>query len=603
MIPQHIKKQIIDQTNIVEVVGEVVSLTKKGSSYFGLCPFHDDKHPSMSVNNEKRMFNCFSCNTKGNVIFFFSKFHHLTEDQATIQLAKRLGIEISEQTSKEALQQERLLKTMKEASSFYHFYLNNSQEGLIAKKYLHERGIDDALIETLQIGLASSERDYLYQALKGKNCPELDQVELGLIKLDAHNHAYDIFRQRIMFPVTNPSGQVVGFSGRIYQPSDQAKYINSIDNAIFHKGQILYHFYEALSEIRKQDKVMLLEGFMDVIACMKAGIGYGVATMGTALTKEHIQLILGVTKNIVLCFDGDDAGVHAMKRSASLLARFGILPRAVVLPNQLDPDEYLQKHGKEALRSYIERNEKSVYDWLYDLAIQNTVLNDLESAEKLKKNVFEFLRFSKQNTIIDHFLKKMAIDLDVSVETLKHDFGAMPTYIPEIEIVDGMPKAEKVFSTKPIEIKKKVFRAYDVVVRHMIESKKKFLAFTEKFENTFYIDNRLSIYFDFIKKMGIYFAENDEMDEEDFMTIAASLDTSSELKSYTAFAKRILMDTMVNVNDNTEFEQCLKTIEDCVHELSQANLYNKAMGSKNNEDIQKFETIRKRQVKIVSGED
>lgn len=603
MIPQHIKKQIIDQTNIVEVVGEVVSLTKKGSSYFGLCPFHDDKHPSMSVNNEKKMFNCFSCNTKGNVIFFFSKFHHLTEDQATIQLAKRLGIEISEQTSKEALQQERLFKTMKEATNFYHFYLNNSQEGLIAKNYLRERGINDSLIETLQIGLASSERDYLYQALMGKNCPELDQVELGLIKLDAHNHAYDVFRQRIIFPVTNPSGQIVGFSGRIYQPSDQAKYINSVDNAIFHKGQILYHFYEALSEIRKQDKVMLLEGFMDVIACIKAGIGYGVATMGTALTKEHIQLLLGVTKNIVLCFDGDDAGIHAMKRSASLLARYGILPKAIVLPNHLDPDEYARKHGNAALLSYIEHNEKSVYDWLYDLAVQNTVLNDLESMEKLKKNVFEFLRFSKQNTIVEHFLKKLAIDLDVSVETLKQDFGTLSTYIPEIETEAVIPKVEKTFSTKSIEIKKKAFRAYDVVIRHMIESKKKFLTFNEKFENTFYIDNRLSIYFDFIKKMGIYFAENDEMDEEDFMMLATSLDTSSELKSYTAFAKRILMDTMVNVNDNTEFEQCLKTIEDCVHELSQASLYNKAMGSKNNEDIQKFETIRKRQVKIVSGED
>ena len=292
-----------------------------------------------------------------------------------------------------------------------------------------------------------------------------------------------------------------------------------------------------------------------------------------------------------------------MKRSAGLLARFGILPKAVVLPNHLDPDEYAKKHGGDALCNYIRQHEKSVYDWLYDIAIQHTVFNDLESMEKLKKNVFEFLRFSKQNTIVEHFLKKLSTDLDVSVETLKQDFGTLSTYVPEIEAVEILPTIEKSFSTKPIEIKKRVFRAYDVVIRHMIESKKKFLAFNEKFENTFYIDNRLSIYFDFIKKMGIYFAENDEMDEEDFMMLATSLDTSSELKSYTAFAKRILTDTMVNVNDNTEFEQCLQAIEDCVHELSQANLYNKAMGSKNNEDIQKFETIRKRQVKIVSGED
>lgn len=200
-----------------------------------------------------------------------------------------------------------------------------------------------------------------------------------------------------MFPITNPSGQIVGFSGRIYTKSDQAKYINSVDNAIFHKGQILYHFHEALDAIKKNDKIFLLEGFMDVIACMKAGINYGVATMGTALTSEHIKLILSATKNIVLFFDGDGAGINAMKKSCGILAGYGILPKAIVLPNNLDPDEYVKNFGVEKFLKYITENEKSAYQWLYDLALKNYIKGDLESTEKFKK---KFLTLSEyQNKI------------------------------------------------------------------------------------------------------------------------------------------------------------------------------------------------------------
>ena len=352
MISQNIKKQIIDQTNIVEVVGEVVQLTKKGSSYFGLCPFHNDNHPSMSVNNEKKMFNCFSCNTKGNVIYFMSRFHNITDDQATIMLAKRLGIEISEASTKEAIKQERLLKVMNDATLFYQFYLNNSEEGLEAKKYLFSRGIDEDIIKKLKIGLASSERNYLNLALKQKNHSELDQIELGLIKNDDTNTSYDVFRNRIIFPIENNNGQVVGFSGRIYRDNNQAKYINSSDNEIFHKGKILYHFHDAIPAVRENNKIIIFEGFMDVIAAIRANIHYGVATMGTALTNDHIKAILSLTKNIILCFDGDEAGIHAMKRSAMLFANYQIIPKAIVLPNNQDPDEYVKENGLDVGFAY-----------------------------------------------------------------------------------------------------------------------------------------------------------------------------------------------------------------------------------------------------------
>lgn len=603
MISRDIKQQIINQTNIVEVVGEVVKLTKKGSSYFGLCPFHNDNNPSMSVNNEKRMFNCFSCNTKGNVIYFMSRFHNITEDQATIALAKRLGIEISEASTKEAIKQERLLKVMNEATNFYQYYLNNTEEGIKAKEYLNNRGINDTLIKSLRIGLSPSERNYLNLALKQKNISELDQVELGLVKIDDKNNANDIFRTRIMFPIDNSAGQVVGFSGRIYTESNQAKYINSSDNAIFHKGQILYNFHNATPFIRQNDKVIIYEGFMDVIASLKVGINYAVATMGTALTTDHIKMILNLTKNITLCFDGDSAGINAMKRSAMMFSSVGIIPKAIVLPNGMDPDEYLKTFGEEALHNYYQANEKNVYYWLYDLAKRSFIKGDLESTEKFKKEVFEFIRFSKQNTIIEYFIKLLSEEIDVSIDTLMKDFGRADYQMnitPDNVVVK---EQEPVVKTKPVTIKKKVFIAYDKIVKHMIFSKDRYFDFINDIENKSYIDVSLSIYFEIIKKIEEYYAENEVIDEIDFKNMCQSLDEANNTTKYTEFAEKVLYNTIANVSDVNEFKQCVVTLKQCYNDLNSRKLYNKAVSSYEIDAIKNFEDLKKDFVKIETKED
>lgn len=604
MIPSKIREQIIDQTNIVEVVGEVVQLTKKGSSYFGLCPFHDDKNPSMSVSGSKKIFNCFSCHTSGNVIRFFSLYNHITEDQAAIQLAKRLGITISENVSKESIKQERLIKVTTEARKFYHFYLNNSNEGIVAKDYLLKRGIDSDFINSLQIGLAPSKKDYLHQALNEANCSELDQIEVGLVKINDRNEAYDVFKERIMFPVTNLSGQVVGFSGRIYKDSNQAKYINSPETAIFHKGQILYHFFESISSIKKNDKIILLEGFMDVIACLKSGIENGVATMGTALTNDHIKSIIGVTKNITLCFDGDEAGINAMKRSCAMLSNFNILPKAIVLPNELDPDEYQKKYGSQALIKYFNENELSAYEWLYILASKSFIKGDLESKEKLKREVFDFIKISKQNTIIEHYLNKLSIDLEVSFESLVKDFNKSSILQMTRNYETSQNFKDK--STKilrPVKIKRKVIIAYNIIIKHMIASKLKLLEFNDKFGDDLYLDSSLIIYFELIKKMAIFYADNDEMDEDDFLHICEKLDFANGTNVYKKFAEELLANQFIDVKNNLEYEQCLKAIDQCDKELSQAKLFNRAIDSQNVDDIKKFESSKKNYVKIVSKED
>ena len=604
MISPNIKRQIIDQTNIVEVVGEVVKLTKKGSSYFGLCPFHNDKNPSMSVNADKKMFNCFSCNTKGNVIYFFSRYNNISEDQAVITLAKRLGIEISEATTKEAVKQERLYKVMNEATSFYQFYLNNSEEGLVAKKYLADRGISEEIINSLKIGLSAKAPNYLNLALRQKNFSELDQVELGLVKIDENNNAYDVFKGRIMFPLENNHGQVVGFSGRIYEKNNQAKYINSTDNAIFHKGQLLYNFHNAAPHIRENDKIVIYEGFMDIIASMKAGMNYAVATMGTALTNEHIKAILNLTKNVTLCFDGDEAGLHAMKRAAFMFANYGVMPKAVVLPNGMDPDEYIKEYGNDALNNYFVKNEKNVFNCLYELAKKKYIVDDIESAEMFKKEVFEFLRFSKQNTIVERFLKELSEDINISLDTLKKDFGTLETTNNDV-VIDTpiIEQPKEVIKTKNVIIKRKVFLAYDVVLKHILNSKDRFIEFRSKLKDELYIDSRLGIYFDFVKKLEIFYAENNRMDDEDFLEIGKKLDFANNTNVYLKFAEHIINETICNIKDSSEFNQCLDTIISCYAEIYNTRLYNKAITSRTDEDIKNYEDVRKKNVRILTKED
>ena len=531
-----------------------------------------------------------------------SRFHNITDDQATIMLAKRLGIEISEASTKEAIKQERLLKVMNDATLFYQFYLNNSEEGLEAKKYLFSRGIDEDTIKKLKIGLASSERNYLNLALKQKNHSELDQIELGLIKNDDTNTSYDVFRNRIIFPIENNNGQVVGFSGRIYRDNNQAKYINSSDNEIFHKGKILYHFHDAIPAIRENNKIIIFEGFMDVIAAIRANIHYGVATMGTALTNDHIKAILSLTKNIILCFDGDEAGIHAMKRSAMLFANYQIIPKAIVLPNNQDPDEYVKENGIDKLNQYFVANEKNVYAYLYDLAFKKFIKGDLESAENFKKEVFEFARFSKTNTIVEHFIKMLAEDLEVSFDSLMKDFGKMD-YIHSSNEALPLEKTEIQTKIKPIKIKKKVFLAYNMLIKHMIFSKRKFIEFKNQIGDELYLDKKLAIHFEFVKKMEIFYAENEKMDEEDFMEISKKLDEANNSLAYSTFAREILEKVISNIKDDDEFMQCLDTINDCKKDLSGTRFYNKAISSRNIEDIKNFETIRKEHVKIMSKEE
>ncbi len=562
MIPYSIRRRIIDETNIVEVVSEYIPLTKKGNSHFGVCPFHDDKNPSMSVSNKVKMFNCFSCTAKGNVIDFVSRYENISIDQATVKLADRLGIVIKKEVSKQDEKQERLLKIMKEASDFYSFILKNSEEGKNALKYLSDRGISNEIIDRFKIGLSPSLKDSLYSFLSKKGYSELDLIELGLVKSD-NNDVHDIFRQRIMFPLADKYGNVVGFSGRIYLESNQAKYINSNENVVFHKSEVLYNLHNAALHARKLNKIYVFEGFMDVIAAERANVLNGIATMGTALTKEHINNILSLTKNIVLCFDGDVAGINAMKKAAMLFANYNIIPDAVVLPDNLDPDEYLKEYGAPRLNTYLISKARNVYSWLYDLAIKDLVISDITSIEKFKKNVFEFISFSKQDTIVEFYLSKLANDLHVDISTIQNDYVKIANSFVNNNNNEVLKPTQPKNNVQSIVIKnlvvpKKIKKAYQIIIKHCLFNNDRLLKYIEETDKL-YISDELIIEFSIINLIHDeqVLANNLELN---IGTDKINLKALAEDETYNEYIQSILNNKFIDIDNIEDFNQSLDEI-------------------------------------------
>lgn len=595
MLPYQITRRVINETNITEVVSEYVKLKKKGSSMVGLCPFHNDNRPSMSVSEKVKMFNCFSCGTKGNVITFVSKIENITIDQATIKLAKRLGIEVDEKKSAQAIKEERLIKVMDSANTFYKFYLKNSDEGVNAINYLHDRGITDEIIEESEIGLAPSNKDFLYLALSKQNHNVLDAINLGLIKEDSQDSYYDTFRTRIMFPISNRYGKVVGFSGRIYTPSNQAKYINSIESDIFHKSDILYNYYNAIQYIRKVDCVYIFEGFMDVIASKKAGILNCVATMGTAMTNEHINMLLSLTKNIVLCFDGDTAGINAMKRSASLLARYNNMPKSVVLPFGLDPDEFLNKYSANELVNYLETKQKNVYYWLYDLAYNKLNKTDLASIENFKNEVFEFLHLANDETIQSFFLKKLSSDLDVSIDKLSIAFNSTLSTQEKFNVKKVNKEVERketyIVKKREAKITQKVIIAYNSIIKHSFFSKDRFAKFFEACSDEGvirYPGKELVNQYLILVELQNFYSENDYLGIENLHLIFKN---NTELLK---LSLEIVNDCLIDHTTKSNFDECLKAIIDFDHQQSKIRAYNDAIAnSKSNDFLEKFDEYMK----------
>ncbi|HEL2401669.1 TPA: DNA primase [Streptococcus suis] len=362
--------EIKQALNIVDVIGETVALTKAGRNFLGLCPFHGEKTPSFNVIEDKQFYHCFGCGKSGDVFKFIEETRGVSFTDAVAILAEKAGFQVEVSTNhfqpKKENPHQALYDIHQDATKFYHALLMTTKMGEEARKYLHQRGLTDEVIKNFQLGLAPDGQNILYQKLS-QNYDEESLLHSGLFNPSEQNMIFDAFQGRIMFPLTDEYGRVIAFSGRIWTEKDLqnkqlAKYKNSRSTAIFNKSYELYHLDKAKAVIKKQREVYLMEGFLDVIAAHRAGIENAVASMGTALTREHVGHLAKFCKKIVLTYDGDRAGQAATMKALDELGDFQV--DIVSLPDNMDPDEFLQRNSEEALREVLTKSRISDVEFL-----------------------------------------------------------------------------------------------------------------------------------------------------------------------------------------------------------------------------------------------
>ena len=340
---QSVINEIRNKVDIVDIISSYLPLEQKGRNFFGICPFHNDNHPSMSVSREKQIYKCFSCGASGNVFNFLMDYEHIDFKEALKILSDKTGISIGNvHIKKTTSKYDKLYEIYDLSNKFYQNNLNTNL-GKEARDYLKMRKIDDEAIKTFDIGLSTNNDSDLFKLLTGKGYDALTLEKIGLTSTSG-----DIYRKRIMFPLCDISGKTVGFSGRIYTNSVQSKYINTKETPIFKKGQCLYNYHRAKEFARLSGSVIIMEGFMDVIRAYTIGYKNVIALMGTSMTNEQANLITKLSRNIYICLDGDNPGKKATINVGEQLEKLGINPKVIPLSSDDDPDTYILKNGKEA---------------------------------------------------------------------------------------------------------------------------------------------------------------------------------------------------------------------------------------------------------------
>jgi DNA primase len=356
-IPESTIEEIRISASIIDVISGYVQLRKRGRNYIGLCPFHSEKTPSFTVSEEKQIFHCFGCHAGGNVYKFLMDYEKISFVEAVQELARQLGIDIEYESvpgDERQSEQEFLYDINTEAAKYFYNNLQSSDEGEIARKYLKERKIKPQTITSFGLGYSLRGWENFLNFAREKKLNLDKVVELGLLGKNNEGRFYDKFAGRLIFPIFSPNGRVVAFAGRVLDDKDKtAKYLNSPESLIYIKGRILYGLSFAKDEIRKLDKAILVEGYMDLISLHQNGIKNVVAVSGTALTEEQVQLLSRYTKNVVLLFDADTAGIKASMRSIELLIKKDVEVKIAALPGGEDPDSFINSYGKEKFEDTV----------------------------------------------------------------------------------------------------------------------------------------------------------------------------------------------------------------------------------------------------------
>ncbi|MCO5394994.1 DNA primase [Enterococcus faecalis] len=438
-IPQEVIEEVRHRTNIVDIIGQYVQLKKSGKNYMGLCPFHEERSPSFSVAEDKQIFHCFGCGKGGTVFNFLQEIEGISFPESVKRVAdlEHLSVDFDWSEPREVAdtpenqQRRSLLQLHSKAAELYHHILVNTKIGEPALNYLLERGLTQELIETFQIGFAPQKRDFLSQVFKNEQWDETLFEPSGLFVQRDNGTFLDRFYQRIMFPINDPQGNVIAFSGRLLKTADflgdeMPKYLNSPETTLFNKRETLFNFDKARKEIRKENTVLLFEGFMDVIAAWQSGVKSGVASMGTSLTNEQIRRLERVAKEVVICYDGDNAGVQATNRAIQLLQENSHFDLSIVsIPEKLDPDEYVRKYGAEAFQNLANHGRETVFSFKMNYhRLTRNMNNEKEQLDYVNELLRELTNVQSPLER-DRYLNQIAQEFQLSVHSLEEQFNQL----------------------------------------------------------------------------------------------------------------------------------------------------------------------------------
>ena len=438
-IPQEVIEEVRHRTNIVDIIGQYVQLKKSGKNYMGLCPFHEERSPSFSVAEDKQIFHCFGCGKGGTVFNFLQEIEGISFPESVKRVAdlEHLSVDFDWSEPREVAdtpenqQRRSLLQLHSKAAELYHHILVNTKIGEPALNYLLERGLTQELLETFQIGFAPQKRDFLSQVFKNEQLDETLFEPSGLFVQRDNGTFLDRFYQRIMFPINDPQGNVIAFSGRLLKTADfpgdeMPKYLNSPETTLFNKRETLFNFDKARKEIRKENTVLLFEGFMDVIAAWQSGVKSGVASMGTSLTNEQIRRLERVAKEVVICYDGDNAGVQATNRAIQLLQENSHFDLSIVsIPEKLDPDEYVRKYGAEAFQNLANHGRETVFSFKMNYhRLTRNMNNEKEQLDYVNELLRELTNVQSPLER-DRYLNQIAQEFQLSVHSLEEQFNQL----------------------------------------------------------------------------------------------------------------------------------------------------------------------------------
>ncbi|GBW82675.1 DNA primase [Staphylococcus aureus] len=573
-IDQSIINEIKDKTDILDLVSEYVKLEKRGRNYIGLCPFHDEKTPSFTVSEDKQICHCFGCKKGGNVFQFTQEIKDISFVEAVKELGDRVNVAVDIEATQSnsnvqiASDDLQMIEMHELIQEFYYYALTKTVEGEQALTYLQERGFTDALIKERGIGFAPDSSHFCHDFLQKKGYDIELAYEAGLLSRNEENFSYyDRFRNRIMFPLKNAQGRIVGYSGRTYT-GQEPKYLNSPETPIFQKRKLLYNLDKARKSIRKLDEIVLLEGFMDVIKSDTAGLKNVVATMGTQLSDEHITFIRKLTSNITLMFDGDFAGSEATLKTGQNLLQQGLNVFVIQLPSGMDPDEYIGKYGNDAFTAFVKNDKKSFAHYKVSILKDEIAHNDL-SYERYLKELSHDISLMKSSILQQKALNDVAPFFNVSPEQLANEiqFNQAPAnYYPE----DGYggyiePEPIGMAQFDNLSRQEKAERAF---LKHLMRDKDTFLNYYESVDK----DNFTNQHFKYVfEVLHDFYAENDQYNISD----AVQYVNSNELRETLISLEQYNLNDEPYENEIDDYvnvinEKGQETIESLNHKLREA---------------------------------